>query len=76
MKIREFTYKKSTGDESKRKVLVLQENALYVEGIDLTHLTSDEEKVVLEAAEMFTEKITPYVAKAYRRFNTSAITNE
>lgn len=76
MKIREFTYKKPNGDASKRKVLVLQENTAYVEGIDLTHLTPDEEKLVLEAAEMFTEKIKPYVNKAYRRFNISAIVAE
>lgn len=73
MRIREFTYRKATGEESKRRVLALQENPSFVEGVDLTQLTPAEEEVVLNAFKDFTEKLNPYISKAYRKFNVSSI---
>ena len=76
MKIREFTYKKSSGEETDREILVFQEGEKYLEGIDLAHLTPNEKKDLLDKAAEFDAAIKPYVNKAYRRFNIDSITSK
>ena len=67
MKIKEFRYKKKTGEEGDYNLLILNESLEYLSGIDMNKL-SDEEKVKLKAViEKYEEELKPFM-KAFRKF--------
>lgn len=75
MKIEEFDYTKKTGEQSHRKIMVLNNHKEYVDGLDLDKLTAEEIIAVLEIQEKYENTIKPFVEKAFRRFNKSNMTN-
>ncbi len=75
MKIEEFDYTKKTGEQSHRKIMVLNNHKEYVDGLDLDKLTAEEIITVLEIQEKYENALKPFVEKAFRRFNKSNMTN-
>jgi division protein CdvB (Snf7/Vps24/ESCRT-III family) len=75
MRIKEFKYKKKSGEIDEYKLVTLNESTDYIVGIDMNKL-DEEEKEHLEAImEKFSEDIKPFM-KAYRKFIVENIINE
>ena len=76
MKEVNFKYVNANGEKSDRRVLVIEDNAGYVEGIDYTHLTKDKATALRAMASSKTTEFDPKgYMDAYRRFNRKNMTN-
>jgi len=73
MKIFEFDYTKKNGEKSKRKVVSLHSSDGWVDAIDLTKLTEEEQKEVMITQLEYEKKMKPYIEKAFRRFSKNSI---
>ena len=64
-----FQYKKSEAEEPKSyNLLILNEDDLSISGISFDYLTPKEQEEVLKIQLDYTEKMKPFVNKAYRKF--------
>lgn len=73
MKIFEFDYTKKNGEKSKRRVISLHSSDGWVDAIDLTKLTEEEQKEVIAVQLEYEKRIKPFAEKAFRRFSKSSI---
>jgi len=69
IKYHEFTY-----NEQPRKVYAMVGKNGYLEGIDLSHLSEEEQKAFEKVVEEFHKKLEPFM-KAYRRFSFEKISS-
>lgn len=67
MKIRDFKYRKKSGEEGEYSVMVLNETETHLAGIDFNKLSEDEVAKVKSIQEEYEDKLKPYM-KAYRSF--------
>jgi len=74
MKIFEFDYTKKDGEKSKRKVMILHDSDGWIDTIDLTNLSSEEQEDLKKIQLEYEGKIKPFVEKAFRKFNKSGMT--
>jgi 2-oxo-4-hydroxy-4-carboxy--5-ureidoimidazoline (OHCU) decarboxylase len=68
MKINLFEYEKNPGEISSRKILVLNSNEYYIEGIDLNNLNEEEQNTLTNIQKEYEEKIKPFFFSSYRKF--------
>ncbi len=66
MKTAKFTYKKEV-ELTHRKILVLDEAADHIGGLDLSLMSETEEAIINAAIEEMYAKLKPYI-KYYRKF--------
>lgn len=87
--VKEFNYPTKEGTVSTRKLFVMRENDLAIDGLELTYLDEATQKEVLEAlkdhdvkssftkADALIDNYKPEWGKAWRRYNKDKIvTNE
>ncbi len=74
MKIFEFDYTKKDGEKSTRKVMALHASDGWVDAIDLTKLSQNEQEDLKQIQLEYEGKIKPFIEKAFRRFNKSNMT--
>ena len=73
MKIKKFQYRKDSGESKHYELLVIKEDAKYMEGVSLKDLSPQGREEVMKVYKEFEEKLTPFMVH-YRRFNTNNIT--
>jgi len=73
MKIFEFDYAKKDGEKSKRKVIALHSSDGWVDCIDLTKLTKEEQKDAQKIQLEYESEMKPLMEKAFRRFKKDGI---
>lgn len=71
MKIFEFDYVKKYGEESKRKAMLISASDDWVEVIDFTKLSPEEQSKIQEIQLEYENNMQPFIKKAFRRFNRS-----
>ena len=73
MKVKEFVYRKSESDVSKRQVFPLIEKADAIEGLDLSKFSEEEINELDRIQEVYIKALEPFFRKGYRRFNLDKI---
>lgn len=86
--VKEFNYPTREGEVSKRRLFVMRENDTAVDGLELTYLSEDTQKEIVEAlkdhevkdsfvkAESAIENYKSEWGSAWRRYNKSRIVEE
>lgn len=73
MKIVEMNYtKKSTGEKTKRNVMLMHNTKEYIDTIDLTKLDEDDIRTVMSAQKDYEESLAPFM-KHFRRFSKDSM---
>lgn len=73
MKIMEMNYtKKTTGEKTKRNVMLVNNTKDYIDTIDLTSLDKDDIKTVMSAQKAYEESLAPFM-KNFRRFSKDSM---
>lgn len=73
MKTLKFNYEKNPEEITPREVVVLDHQESYIDGIDISHLSSEEIEKLGKIQKDYEEALEPFVKKAYRRFSRSKI---
>jgi hypothetical protein len=70
MKFKNFSYTKKDGEKKNYFVLMLDdsEDPKHFGGLDLSLLTEDEIKQIIETRKKYEESLRPFIKKSYKQF--------
>ena len=74
MKRFEFEYEKKDGSKSDRNVISLHSADKWVDGVDLTKLTDEEQTQMMAIQLQYEYQMKPYLKKGFRRFLKEGMT--
>ena len=73
MKLMEIDYtKKSTGEKTRRSIMIMHNTKSYIDTIDLSKLTKEDSKKVVEAQKNYEKALKPYMG-SFRRFSKDSM---
>lgn len=76
MKIKKGQYTKKDNSSREIEVLVLEEDNENFEGLDLSKLTDDERKELVDAAKNYDNAIDKVIKKSFRHFKTKQFVSD